>query len=370
MLEQAVQTEMDVKQRYLTRNVPPPNYLRLLGRDEPLARLRTALTAEHGPWLISIEGLGGVGKTALAHRLATWAASEDHFSDIAWASAQQQKFAVWRGMVEQMEESLAFEALLDGIALQLGYKEFIPMPVSQKKTNLQTVLKANAYLIVVDHLKATADHNTLLPQLWSLANPTRFLFTGRYSLRKHPQVFCLTLNELSKIDSLAFMRFEGQERGATMIAEADDETLRRIYRVTGGNPLAIKLIVGQARTLPLERVLAHLRKASRQPYEDLYRFIYRRCWETLDADARQVLLTMSSLSKADGLPTSAGSRLAEVYWTNLQAVTKLDAPRLDAAIEQLVTSSLLQADGHERRHYTIHRLTYTFLMSDILKDWH
>jgi hypothetical protein len=51
-------------------------------------------------------------------------------------------------------------------------------------------------------------------------------------------------------------------------------------------------------------------------------------------------------------------------------MTELDAPRLDAAIEQLVSFSLLQVDGHERRHYALHRLTYTFLMSKILEKRH
>ncbi len=109
------------------------------------------------------------------------------------------------------------------------------------------------------------------------------------------------------------------------------------------------------RGLPLDRVLAHLREAVGQPYHDLYRFIYSRSWKLLTQDAQQVLLTMSSLP------------IRGVCWAKLKSVTQLPADRLDAAIEELVASFLLNASGGSQREYSIHRLTRSFLASRFLK---
>ncbi len=357
-IEQEAQRQALQRQRHRQRHLPPPTYARLFGVEAILAQLRALLTAP-GPWLISIEGLGGLGKTALAHQLATWAAKEDRFADVFWITAHPYRFATWIGLVGPGEEgpSLTFEAFLDRLAVQLDRPELVRRPLPQKLARLQSLLQAKPYLVVVDNLEAMADREVLIPRLWELANPTRFLLTSRHSLGRHPTVFCLTLGELSETDSIALMRYEARWRGVASLAEADDEALAQVYAVTGGNPLAIKLVVGQARFLPLNRVLAALKEATGRRYEDLYRFIYWRSWEVLDDDARRVLLAMPALA-----PSGA-------YWENLQAATALPNDRLDRAIEQLVEMSLLQVAGRATKRYTIHQLTHTFVMSELLGRW-
>ncbi len=358
-LEQTARFRTQERQRYLKRNLPPPTYTLLFGVDEILARLRKALVSPEGPWLISIEGLGGLGKTALAHSLASWAAETGAFADIAWETARHPVFSTWDGIVEQDRASpaLTLEMLLVTIATQLNRPDLLEKPPPRREASIRALLKSQPYLIVVDNLETAADCRALIPKLWESANPTRFLLTSCHSLRWHPQVFCFTLDELKEEDSFALMRHEGQMRGVLPLAEADEATLRQIYAVTGGNPLAIKLVVGQARHLPLERVLSNLRDAAGKQYEDLYRFIYRRSWELLSEDARKVLLAMPTLA-----PTGA-------CWENLQAATRLDDARLDAAIRELVEMSLLNASGVSEKRYTIHRLTYTFIMTDLPGEW-
>ncbi|MBU1878632.1 MAG: hypothetical protein KJ734_06760 [Chloroflexi bacterium] len=379
-LEQVAQEQAGATRRHLIRNLPPPTYTRLFGFDEVFGRLCAALTDQDGPWLVSIEGLGGLGKTALAHRLAAWAADQSHplagslqfrsgqaghgFADIAWETAQQQRLATWSEIERpRVRMFLTFESLLDSIAVQLGYAEIPRQPLARKQALLQTILKERPYLVVVDNLETAADPHALIPQLWEMANPSRFLLTTRYSLGDHPGVSCLTLNELSEADSPALMRYEGKERGVTAIAGADDAALRAIYTVTGGNPLAIKLVIGQARGLPIERVLAGLQGAVGQCYEDLYRYIYWRSWELLSDSAQQTLLAMPALAASGG------------YWENLLAVCGLPPDDLERAIQELLGMSLLTAAGADavpersragERCYAIHQLTYNFLMSDLL----
>jgi hypothetical protein len=309
--------------------------------------------------LVCLEGLAGIGKTALAHRFATWAAGGSYFADIGWVTVQKQQFTVWRGIVDEPGDcpGLDLESMLDSVARQLQCDHVRGRPLPDKKTMLSTVLRDAPHLVVVDSLETGADRHAYARELSDLADPTCFLFTSCHSLRGHPQVICLTLKELSEADSVQMICFEGAEQGIDTVTSADDAELHQIYEVTGGHPLAIKLVVGQARSLPLNRALHRLRAARGQRSADLYRFIYQRSWGLLSRGARRVLKAMTSL------PASGAC------WEDLVAVAGLPEDGLDRAVQELAGMSLLDVGGVEKKWYAIRQLTRTFLTSGVLQRW-
>jgi hypothetical protein len=358
-MEQVAREKADAREGRLARNLPPPTYSRLFGRDEILTRLCDELADSVGPWLVCLEGLAGLGKTSLAHRFATWAVGSACFADIIWVTAQQQRFTIWSGIVARPETrpALTFESLLDGIAQQLGHDHLRGKSLPQKEASLRATLRQAPYLVIVDNVEAAADPHALASQLWRFANPTRFLFTSCHSLCEHSGVLCLTLNELTEADSVQLIRSEGAKRGISTITGADDTALCQVYHVTGGNPLAIKLVVGQARSLPLDRALHRLRGARGWRSEDLYRFIYRQSWALLSPAARGVLLALPSL------PGSGGR------WEDLLVAAGLSEDNLEQALQELAGMSLLNVGGVEKKWYTIHQLTYTFVSSGVPERW-
>jgi hypothetical protein len=130
--------------------------------------------------------------------------------------------------------------------------------------------------------------------------------------------------------------------------------LEAIYRVVGGNPLALKLVIGQIHILPLSHVLENLRQAQGKRTEDLYTYIYWQAWQRLDTPSQKVLLVM---------PLAQGGTLVQ-----LTRVSELALPELNQALEHLITLSLVEAYGDiEERRYRIHRLTETFLLTEVTK---
>lgn len=66
--------------------LPPPGQTRLVGRDTLLRNLKTILCGEAKPITLALNGLPGVGKTALAIELAYDVEVREHFQDgILWA---------------------------------------------------------------------------------------------------------------------------------------------------------------------------------------------------------------------------------------------------------------------------------------------
>ncbi len=340
--------------RRLEIQEPPP----LFGVDDKKAELTALLTREGPPWIIAVVGIGGIGKTSLADHAVRALAATPVFADIAWVSARQDHFTLWDGLQESPKgtPALTTEGLVETLVEQLGFRDLAHLSLDQKQAGLRTRFKASPYLVVVDNLETAADYSALVPDLQGLASPTRFLLTGRRSLHDYPGVHSLGLDELSASDSLALLRYEAGARGLADVAEAPEETLRQVYEVAGGNPLALKLLIGQMHTLSLPKVVGDLRQARGQTVEELYRFIYWRSWNLLSDEARKVLAIMP-------LVAEGGGGLEQII-----ALSTLADEPLTAALKQLVTLCLVHVGGAvEARRYSIHRLTETFLLNEVLK---
>jgi len=72
---------------------------------------------------------------------------------------------------------------------------------------------------VVDNLETVIDYQTLLPFLRQLAQPSKFLLTSRHGLFAYTGVFCLSLKELSQVDSLALLQYEAEMRGVAALTQ-------------------------------------------------------------------------------------------------------------------------------------------------------
>jgi hypothetical protein len=144
-------------------------------------------------------------------------------------------------------------------------------------------------------------------------------------------------------------------RGIPALAGAAKAQLDGIYQVVGGNPLALKLVVGQIAILPLPQALANLQQAQGKKIDELYTYIYWQAWRALTVSGQQVLLAM---------PLAQDGDLAQ-----LSALTGLDPGELGEALERLVTLSLVEVGGADLVEpcYRIHRLTETFLLTEVTK---
>jgi len=226
----------------------------------------------------------------------------------------------------------------------------------QMLTLLQTRLKETPHLIVIDNLETLLDVESLLPTLQKLANPTKFVLTSRARVYAELNLFHVQMQELPEPAALQLVRQEAELSNLPVLATSPDTELRAIVDVVGGNPLALRLVVGQTHIHPLKTILDDLRRAHGDTAEQLYTFIYRRAWESLDEFSRRVLLIMP-------LASSQGAALAY-----LAEVGDIAADEIHHALNKLVTLNLVDVRGglHDRR-YSIHSLTRTFLQEQVAK---
>jgi hypothetical protein len=277
------------------------------------------------------------------------------FTDFAWVSAQQQQFRVDRGAVDLDRPALTADALIEALAAQLLAGQGAPVNVDRALAALEPLLRTSPHLVVIDNLETVADVEALLPMLARLCGPTKFLLTSR-NLVPHLGIARYPVSELSQADALALVRHEAALRGLTHVAAASDDDLAPIYAAVGGNPLALRLVTGQLHLLSLPELLLSLREARGRRIEEMYSYVYWQAWHALSPAAQDTLLLMPVFSYTGG---------------DLASITELsDIPdgELVDALALLVKLSLVNVAGDLRtRRYSIHRLTETFLLKEVLK---
>jgi hypothetical protein len=352
--ELAAHEQLHAQQR--GRHLPPPEYTRLFGVSTLRNHISALLRDADGPLFLSIEGLGGIGKTALARAVAFELAQESGFENIFWISARQSSLTERGTIAQTAGSSTTLADILTNLTAQIGLEQLVGLSEKEKLQTLEIYLHGHRNLIVVDNLESISDIDALLPAFSPLAGPARFLLTSRQAMSKYPYVSRVAVPQLSIEESQALFEAELLRHGRLQgVTQAHMATL---YQLVGGMPLALKLIAAQAGHWPLDRLLQDMSVAEQGPSEQLYTYIYRRAWLALDDEARGLLLSMLTISP-DG---------EDVEWLKLLSALSPDV--FDRALRQLLDYSLIETAGDlSAPTYRLHRLTITFLQTEIIQSW-
>jgi len=250
---------------------------------------------------------------------------------------------------------LTFESLIIDLAGKLGLEA--TGAADRILAQVRQRLKTQSFLVVIDNLETDAETAYLLDHLNDLAGKSKFILTVRTRPAPQAIVYHFPVGELSQQEATALLRHHAGDIGIEALEGAAEEEFDSIYMVVGGNPLALKLVVSQLDLLPLSQVIKDLIQSQSGPVEDLYRHIYWRSWRMLSPDAQSLLQAMPLLGESGGLPDY------------LQAISKLSGDRFWPALQELRTRSLLEVRGTiQEKRYGVHRLTETFLRTEII-DW-
>jgi hypothetical protein len=329
----------------IPHNLPPRS--EFIGREAEKARVHEALRSRS--YLVSIDGIGGVGKTVLALEVA------HECFQASKGEGQTDGIATFDGFIwtTAKDRDLTLKALLDAVARTLEYPGIAEQPVEEKPIAVGKLLREKPYLLIVDNLETITDED-VRDFLLELPEPSKALITTRE--QKLRQVWAISLKGLTEPEALALIRNEGKRLGLASLERAEDQVLLHLYQATGGVPLAIKWAVGQIgqRGQSLNTVLAALHGAR----GDIFDNIFSRSWNLLSTDARQVLIVM---------PLFATSTSREA----VEAASDVHHFALDEALGQLVEMSLVDATDAldlAQRRYSIHPLTRAFARTKLQGD--
>ncbi|MGA9351103.1 MAG: NB-ARC domain-containing protein, partial [Anaerolineae bacterium] len=318
-------------------NLPPRG--EFIGREKEKARVRETLASR---WpLTCIDGIGGIGKTALALEVAgeCLRASKGEipangiptFDGFIWTTAK--------------DRELALNDVLDAIARTLDYPGIAQQPLEDKQESVRKLLQSKRYLLIVDNFETVTD-NTVRNFLLRLPEPSKALITSRE--QKLRQAWAVSLKGLEQAEALTLIRSEGRRLGLKSVEKGEERVLLRLYQATGGAPLAIKWAVGQIKQKgqSLDTVLAALHEAR----GDIFEQVFARSWSLLTDETQRILMVM---------PIFAASASRDA----IEAASDVHHFALDEGLGQLVEMWLVEATDEldaAKRRYSIHPLTRAF----------
>jgi len=349
-------------ERQVISQMPSKGYTELVGRENFLGEILAALRDPNGKWMIGIDGMGGIGKTALAREVADRCQKENLFSKFVWIQAPKGLFPLNND--EKGIGILNFETLLDYISRQLGILDIPKLELVEKEARVKTLLQSERVLIVLDNFETSKEpQDDIARKLNGLLNPSKVLFTSRRRFKV--DLFAVHLDDLKPEDSIEFARQIARNRNIVQVANANRKELLKIAQTTG-SPLALKLIVGQLESQTLERVLEQLSKieapdqdSDEGDYLKFYKYIFADSWRLLSENGKKLLISMAHFA-----PNAGGTYEA------IKATSDLTADVLDRCIQELWRYSFLErgeSPNLKTLRYYLHALTQYFVLSDIVK---
>lgn len=333
----------------LESKLPPSSYSELFGVEEARTQVIERLIHADGPGVVAIVGIGGIGKTALADAVTRRLVHELQFEDLAWLRSEPQTMS---------GHSLSPEHTMDNLVTEIANSLGLENAVGTRENRLDQIrqlLKDRSHLIIIDNLESHFETAYLVEKLNDLAKPSKFILTTRTRQISEAAVFQFELHELSLKDAASLVTRHANDIGLQEVARMDEESMREIYAVTGGNPLALKLVIGMLDLVPLQQILNDLKVSRPGMIEDLYQHIYWQAWQILSQDAKSLLQAMPLIGESGGSPDY------------LQTISKLPTERFWPALLELRSRSLVETRGTiKEKRYGVHQLTESFLRTEII----
>lgn len=318
-----------------------------VGREAEKAQVHEALLTDG--YLVSIEGIGGIGKSSLTLQVAH-ECLEASTDDGAGRNIATFEGLIW---VTAKDQELNLDGMLNTVARTLEYVGIAQQPIEEKQIAVQKLLRSKRCLLILDNYETVTDDG-VHRFLRELPEPSKALITTR--IQNTPQAHIVALKGMTQAEALTLIRSDGQRLGLPAVAQADDGVLLRLYKATGGAPLALKWALGQIKQKgqSLDIVLTALHEARGAIFETMF----ARAWDLLSNDAQRVLLVMPIFA------TSA-DRL------DIEAASAIQGLALDEALGQLVEMTLIEITSHleilEQR-YNVHPLTRAFALDQLEKE--
>ena len=231
-------------------NLPSRDYTRLVGREAEAKRILELLSFEWAIPCISIEGIGGSGKTTLALDIAysCLKASNGNYLEkklennlpsfelIVFTSAKSHFFTP-RGVLPRLRQDRTLVDIFTSIARTISINNSQTASFEETYQQIYKCLANMRTLLIIDNLDTLEEQQQVLSFLYELPLTVKALITSR---EKTP-FNTVALSSLTQTEALILIQQQADEKQIDL----NLKQCVQLYQTTGGIPAAIIYAISQ-----------------------------------------------------------------------------------------------------------------------------
>ncbi|MEO1430975.1 MAG: AAA family ATPase [Cyanobacteria bacterium J06633_8] len=276
------------KYKSIYHNLPARDCNRFVGRNAESKKLLELLAFESLTPRISIEGLGGVGKTTLvldiAYRyLQAGKNSYSPFEAIVFTSAKPQHFTN-KGIFPRLLPQRTLQDILRAIARTIKCPDTVTTNFKETYEQVYSRLANMPTLLIVDNLDALEESQEVLNFLYELPETVKVIITSRETT----PFTQICLHPLTQTEGLTLIQNQGIEKNVELALRESQQ----LYQATGGIPAAIVYAVGQ---LAFGYRFADVSPQIMHHQRDFARFYFDNSIQTLKGNSSHLILMALAL---------------------------------------------------------------------------
>lgn len=314
--------ELDSLGREILRyqKIPERSYTKFIGRGEIYESLIRELSGHQ--IILSIDGIGGVGKSTLALEIAYNAYNQHLFDSVLWFSAKKEKL-IFSQITFIEPEFNNLNDLLEIIAYELTIKNYDKFSEENKIKSIVEFLEKHAVLLILDNLETIKLTEPFIDFLAKIKGKSKVLITSRRRLGQLERI--INLAPFSLINTKEFIEQEAKSR-SYQIPEPREDVYLTLYDLTEGIPLAIKVLMGW---LIQNTSIDYLKKKIKTTDGGILDFCFDETYDYKLSENAKILLCILSV-----LPNGISSECIEFC-------ADLPLDELELALNELINYSLI-----------------------------
>lgn len=352
-------------------NLPPPPYKKFFGREDSINSIYETLI-EGGTYIASIDGVGGIGKTALAHYFCEERIiGSNNFDYLVWLSAKETVFDPFSESmpVKQIRGKFGgVEELINEVLSVTGLEEMINKSLDEKKDFVEKeIFEREKIFIVLDNLESVDDYQFFeyisknFNKFASKNRNLKILTTSRK--RKKIADFPIEIEGLRAEDALKMLKYLANEYKIKDILNSTDHDNIKLLERVGFIPLGIEFVIGQmslgkSRGQIYEELQGYPSLEGVKPEErnkklsDIILFSFKNMYETLDKEQQYVFKVITSLVR------NKSKNDPPISFELLMSITDYSKSSLENAIQLLIDNKLIAQVDNE---YTVTPMAINFV---------
>lgn len=320
-----------------------------VGREAEIETILQSLEPNSRTFIVGIEGIGGVGKSALAIEVSYRCIEQDLFESVIWVSAKESVLTL-HGIEPIIPEAKSLTDILITIGTSLGNPTIGNLSLPDQIRRAYNLLARHTTLLVLDNFETLSreEQSHILDFLRKSPITLKIIVTSRERVAEGQ---IIRLRGLTFEESNALLGWDAKQKNIQLTRDQN----KYLVDLTGGLPLALLWVQGQIAVLGYS-VTQMLDKLSLDTDVPILQYCFNHSWNLLRHGNEKKLLFVLALQP------DAVSRRALREISGIE-----DDDGFEIGLSDLLQLTLVEHEP-ERDYFSILPLTRRFVRTQYTTD--